>query len=117
MKQFLLSVALLAGSMIYAQEVKPTLVQKGNLVQATFFHENGVVAQEGFYQNGKLHGEWTMYDQQGEKIAMGTYQQGKRTGKWFFWSAESLKEVDFVNNKVAKLVQWNNQESLASNQK
>jgi antitoxin component YwqK of YwqJK toxin-antitoxin module len=117
MKHFLLSVALLAGSMIYAQEVKPTLVQKGNLVQATFFHDNGVVAQEGFYQNGKLHGEWTMYDQQGEKIAMGTYQQGKRTGKWFFWSEESLKEVDFVNNKVAKLVQWNTQESLASNQK
>jgi len=49
MKHFLLSVALLAGSLIYAQEVKPTLVQKGNLVQATFFHDNGVVAQEGFY--------------------------------------------------------------------
>jgi len=48
---------------------------------------------------------------------MGSYQQGKRTGKWFFWSEESLKEVDFVNNKMAKLVQWNNQESLAINQK
>jgi antitoxin component YwqK of YwqJK toxin-antitoxin module len=58
-----------------------------------------------------------MFDEKGEKIAMGSYQQGKRTGKWFFWSEESLKEVDFVNNKMAKLVQWNNQESLAINQK
>ncbi len=85
------------------------------MVKATFFHDNGQVAQEGYFLNGKLHGEWVMYDGSGKKIAMGQYAGGAKTGKWFFWEETLLKEVDFSNNQIVAVVNWNNGEPVVIN--
>jgi hypothetical protein len=46
---------------------------------------------------------------------MGNYHLGARTGKWFFWEGEALKEVDFINNKMAAITQWNNKGTVVLN--
>ncbi len=76
-----------------------------NLIDATYFHDNGKISQEGTFDlAGKLHGEWTSFDDKGEKVSMGAYDKGIRTGKWFFWTDGNVKEVEFSNNAIASVV-------------
>ncbi len=98
-----------------AQEIEPKFEKEGKQVKATYFHDNGEIAQTGFYLNGKLHGEWKMYDTEGDKIAMGQYDQGIRTGKWFFWKGAELEEVAYVDNEIVNVTKWKNAESVVLN--
>ncbi|GAA0871549.1 hypothetical protein GCM10009117_06950 [Gangjinia marincola] len=101
-------VAIMLGSVLNAQDVKPSFEKQGELVKGTFFYENGTVKQEGTYKNGKLHGEWVSYDQHGDKLAMAEYDQGVKTGKWFFWTEDGLVEVDYNRNAVTQVTNWKN---------
>lgn len=105
MKKTVLFFAFLFSVCTYAQEKKPTFEKADDMVKATYYHDNGEIAQTGFYKDGKLHGTWKMFDEKGQKIAVGTYDMGKRTGKWLFWEGKMLKEVDFTDNRIASVVQ------------
>lgn len=115
MKSIATSLALLFSAMLMAQNIEPKFEKDGNMLKGTYFHENGKVAQTGFFLNGKLHGEWKMYDEEGTKIAMGEYVEGTKTGKWFFWEGKVLKEVDYADNRIAHVTTWNNEKSVAVN--
>ena len=115
MKGITLIFALIFSVVINAQDIKPVFEQDGEMLKATYFYDNGVVSQEGHFLNGKLHGEWKMFGEDGKKIAMGEYTEGKKTGKWFFWDAKKLKEVDFVDSKIANVTEWNSMGQLAVN--
>ena len=115
MKIYGLMLAILFSASLHAQETKPIYEKEGDMVKATYFHENGEVAQIGYYLDGELHDLWKMYNEEGKKIAMGQYHMGNRTGKWFFWNKEGLKEVDFVENKVVNVVKYNNGEAVVVN--
>ena len=98
-----------------AQDVKPLYEKEGDLVKATFYHDNGNIAQLGNFQDGQLHGEWIMFDESGKKVAIGQYSLGMKTGKWFFWKGDLLQEVDYSDNRIVSVVNWNNGESVAIN--
>ena len=115
MKNLLLSFALMTGLTMSAQVLEPIFEKAGKMVKVTFLHQNGKVSQTGYYLNKKLHGEWTMFCPEGKKLATGKYDQGIKTGKWFFWEGEALKEVDFINNKIAAITQWNNKGTVVLN--
>ncbi len=115
MKIYVIMLAFLLTAPLYAQDTMPTYEKEGEMVKATFYHDNGEVAQVGYYMDGKLHDLWKMYDEEGNKIAMGQYHFGERTGKWFFWNEEGLKEVDFAKNKVVNVVKYNNSEAIVVN--
>ena len=115
MKAVTTLIVCLFATLIYAQEVEPIFQQQGDMVKATYFHDNGVVAQTGFYLDGKPEGEWKMFDNKGNKIAMGQYVSGKKTGKWFFWEGEGLREVDYNDNKIASVIKWTDGESVVLN--
>ena len=115
MKIFIIMLALVFSASLTAQENMPTYEDLGDMVKATYYHDNGEVAQVGFYLDEKLHDKWEMFNEEGKKIAMGHYHMGKRTGKWFFWNQEGLKEVDFVDNKVVNVVKHNSAESIVIN--
>jgi antitoxin component YwqK of YwqJK toxin-antitoxin module len=108
MKKYIAIATVFISGMIFAQNEKPQLEAVGNLVKATSFHDNGKVQQVGFYKNGKLQGEWTSYDTDGNKTAIAVYDKGQKTGKWFFWNNANLSEVDYSNNKVAMVKSWKN---------
>lgn len=110
MKKLILIFAVLFTTGLIAQEItyKPTLEKEGKLTKATYYHDNGEIAQIGYYLNGKVHGEWIAFNRDGKKIAMAEYEKGKKTGKWFFWNGDTLSEVNYENNKVATVTHWNN---------
>ncbi|WP_430965143.1 toxin-antitoxin system YwqK family antitoxin [Spongiimicrobium sp. 2-473A-2-J] len=104
MKTFAILALGLLSIGLNAQNIAPQFQKEGDNIRATYFHENGNVAQTGYFLNGKLHGKWKMYNAEGKKIAMGKYIQGKRTGKWLFWQGDILKEVNYTDSKIAAVV-------------
>jgi antitoxin component YwqK of YwqJK toxin-antitoxin module len=109
MKRFaiFLSLALTANLLVAQQEVKDRYIKSGNMIEATLYHDNGMVAQTGQYNKaGKLHGKWTSYDAQGNKTATAYYNNGAKTGTWFFWVGNDLHEVVYQDSRVAKVSSW-----------
>lgn len=118
MERILTAIALIFSVAMFAQgvEKQPKLEIENGLVKATYFHDNGSVAQTGTYLDGKLHGEWKSYDAQGNKLAIATYDKGEKTGNWFFWDGESLKEVRYQNNTIASVKTWDQKNTIVVNQ-
>lgn len=106
-KTILFVTILLVTAVTYAQKDKELkLNEDTNLIEATYYHDNGQVSQQGtFTIAGKLHGKWVSFNEAGEKISVGSYKNGLKTGKWFFWSDEILKEVEYSNNAIAGVTQ------------
>lgn len=115
MKRIVMFFAFLVSVSTFSQEqINPKLEKVGDEIKATYFHENGVIKQEGFFnEQGKLQGTWTSYDTQGNKLAIGNYDNGRKVGKWFFWNDDTLKEVDFLEFKIASVNEWKNNSKLA----
>ncbi|TYA74469.1 toxin-antitoxin system YwqK family antitoxin [Seonamhaeicola marinus] len=116
MRKYILILAILfIGTSVYAQNtnVKVKHEQKGDLVEATYFYADGTVQQKGtFNQDGKLHGTWTSFDAKGNKIALGNYENGKKVGKWTFWNNGEVKEVNFVDSKIASVTHTSKSDGL-----
>ncbi|MBC5840692.1 MAG: membrane-binding protein [Flavobacteriaceae bacterium] len=106
MKKYIMIAAVLFTGILFAQNTKPQLEVVGNQVKATFHHENGQIQQQGHYLDGKLQGEWTSYDTNGNKVAIGSYSKGQKVGKWFFWNNAGLSEVDYSDNRIASVKNW-----------
>ncbi|WP_040507006.1 toxin-antitoxin system YwqK family antitoxin [Gillisia limnaea] len=113
-KSMLVVVAFLFSVTLSAQEIKPDFEKQGDLIKGTFYFEDGNVSQEGTYKDGKLHGKWISYDQNGKKVAMANYEEGKKTGKWFFWSSNELTEVDYSNNRIAEVAKYDYKGTLVT---
>jgi len=107
MKKYILILALVfIGTSVFAQQStqKVKHEQKGDLVEATYFYADGSVQQIGtFNEAGKLHGTWTSFDSQGNKLAVGNYENGKKVGKWTFWTNGTENEVSYVNSKITNI--------------
>lgn len=115
-KNILFLFALLISVVSYAQKERTLkLNNETNLIEVSYYHDNGVVSQTGTYTlDGKLQGEWLSFDAKGNKTISATYDNGKKVGKWFYWKGETLKEVDYSNNAIVGVIEWTNKESLAS---
>jgi antitoxin component YwqK of YwqJK toxin-antitoxin module len=116
MKNILLIIALAIGSFTMAQEVKPTFEKmEDGIIKATYFHDNGAVAQIGTFLENKRHGEWISYDANGQKTAKAEYKNNRKAGKWFFWNNDQLTEVDYSENAIVAVNTWISKESVATN--
>jgi antitoxin component YwqK of YwqJK toxin-antitoxin module len=105
MKKFALSiVALFITVVSFAQQERELkLNEEANLIEVTYYHDNGVVSQTGSYTlDGKLQGEWLSFDTVGKKTVLANYDNGKKVGKWIYWIDGIKKEVNYENN-VASL--------------
>lgn len=105
MKKYMILGAMLISGVIFANK-EPKHEVVGDMVKSTYYYDNGQVSQEGFYKDGKVHGQWIAYDQNGNKKAIGEYNEGVKTGKWFFWNDKSLSEVDYSDSRVASVKNW-----------
>ena len=88
------------------------LEKKGDLIEATYYYEDGTIQQRGTFKDGQLHGIWTSYDFEGNKLAVGNYENGEKAGKWFFWHDDSLKEVDYSGSKIVSVSEWENKNEI-----
>ena len=86
---------------------KDRYVFNGDVIEATLYHENGTIAQTGFYtEENKLQGEWISYDIEGNKTAVATYDNGEKVGTWLFYHGNKMKEVTYTNSKIAEVKTW-----------
>ncbi|WP_341482117.1 nicotinic acid mononucleotide adenyltransferase [Christiangramia crocea] len=113
-KNIALVTLFLAGSVAIAQDKdpEPEFKKQGELIKGTFYYEDGSIRQEGTYKDGKLHGQWVSYDQNGEKTTIAYYNKGEKEGKWFFWNGDQLTEVDYENNRIASVRNWETKNSI-----
>ena len=108
MKIYLIAALSFIGVTVSAQDSKSPLFQVDReLINATYYHDNGEVSQKGtFNKDGVLVGFWTSFDAEGNKLSQGYYENGFKSGKWFFWSEDTLKEVDFQDSKITNVIEW-----------
>ncbi|RYJ41399.1 toxin-antitoxin system YwqK family antitoxin [Flavobacterium beibuense] len=108
MKKIIIAGLLLSACFVTAQETpKPKYELESQTVKATFYYDNGQVKQQGYYnKDGKLHGQWVAYNEDGTKQAIGEYVNGEKTGKWFFWTGSILNEVDYNDSRIADIKKW-----------
>lgn len=108
MKRYVLILLMSFTISAFAQnEKKVEYTQNGELTEAVYYYENGSIEQQGtFNAEGELHGIWTSFDIEGNKIAVGNYQNGRKVGKWFFWSEDVLREVDYFDSKIISVNEW-----------
>lgn len=106
MKKIVIMALFIFSGMLFSQEVKPKFEIVNNLVKATYYYDNGQIMQQGFYLDGKLHGKWVSFREDGDKKVMGEYENGKKTGKWFFWEVNELSEVDYNQSKIKEVKKW-----------
>lgn len=107
-KVVMLMTILLVGTVSFAQEIqKPTYTLQGDIIEATLYHDNGAVAQTGFYTKAnKLQGEWVSYDANGNKTAVAYYNNGDKVGTWMFYNGNEKKEVTYADSKIAEVKTW-----------
>jgi hypothetical protein len=118
MKKAVILIALTFVTILaYGQENKVQKLNKEtNLIEVTDYHDNGMISQEGtFNLKGQLHGEWISYDALGNKISQGSYENGYKSGKWFFWSNNTMKEVEYNKNEIASINGVKNSSRVADN--
>ncbi|SHG91225.1 toxin-antitoxin system YwqK family antitoxin [Winogradskyella jejuensis] len=117
MKRIVIVLLMFCVGFTYAQEDRTLKFNKEKeLIEVVYYHDNGQISQTGFYtKEGKLHGDWYSYCQEGNKITSAKYDNGQKVGKWFYWSGDVLKEVDYSKNRIAKVSEWTNKTTVASN--
>lgn len=110
MKNAILLFAFLITVVSFGQEKRDLkLNDDTNLIDVTYYHDNGVVSQTGAYTlDGKLQGEWLSFDTEGKKLVLANYDNGKKVGKWFYWNDKTLKEIDYTSNVIASITEWTN---------
>lgn len=103
-KLMIIAILICSASTVMAQCKKDTYVLNNDVIEATLYHENGAVAQTGFYtKENKLQGEWVSYDISGNKTAIAKYDNGEKVGTWMFYQGDIVKEVNYENSKIAEV--------------
>tara|TARA_R110000772_G_scaffold239346_1_gene351407 strand:- start:202 stop:567 length:366 start_codon:yes stop_codon:yes gene_type:complete len=103
----LLAIVFIASAAIAQDNKKNTYFLEGDLIEATIYHENGVVAQTGFYtKDNKLTGEWISYDVKGNLTAIAEYNEGEKVGTWVFIQGNIQREVTYIDSRIAKVATW-----------
>lgn len=115
MKKLLAIALLLSFSLVQAQEKEPRYEAVGDLVKATYYFADGSIHKQGFFKDKKLTGQWTEFDQKGNKVAVGFYKEGQKTGTWFQWNRNLLRQVNYENNVIASISHWKEDTGLAIN--
>lgn len=112
-KIIVLLVLVFTANVAFAQSCvkKDSYVLNGDVIEATLYHENGAIAQTGFYtKENKLDGEWISFDANGNKTAVATYKNGEKVGVWKFYNGNEMKEVTYSGSKIAQLKTWEHTE-------
>lgn len=99
----------------FSQDSQPTFKAEGNLVKATYYHEDGSVSIVGYFKDKQLTGEWSRFDAKGNKTHIAFYEAGKKVGKWFVWNNHTLKEINYNNNAIVSVHTWKSESKVAVN--
>jgi antitoxin component YwqK of YwqJK toxin-antitoxin module len=60
------------------------------------YYENGSLASEGRFEDGREQGEWRDYHENGQLAALGAFVDGREDGVWQFWNDKGKDEETIV---------------------
>lgn len=92
-----------------------TIVDLGKgLNKVTWYYENGNVAEEGFYLQGKKHGTWTSFDESGNKNGVANWNRDKKEGDCYVMHPNGQIKYHLVysDNKKVKAAEWDENGTL-----
>ncbi len=76
---------------------------KADLIEATYFFEDGTVNETGFFENDELTGKWKTFNSNSELLAIGFFKESKKTGTWsFYQDGEVIQEVSYSDVQMAR---------------
>ncbi|MCP4884068.1 MAG: hypothetical protein GY908_09765 [Flavobacteriales bacterium] len=96
-------VCMMTLSTSFAQEKEPKFEKQEDLVKATYYHDNGMVKEVGFFKNEKLHDKWVSYNKEGKIKVVAFYNNGEKDGKWYMIGDDAVKEVTYKSNKIVNV--------------
>ena len=85
--------------------------------QAPYDQFKAPFISQATFEQGKLHGNWTVYDAKQRKISEWAFQDGLRHGKWTSWYANGnkMRDITYVDGEIeGELLQWNPEGQLVS---
>ncbi|MBI1193132.1 MAG: hypothetical protein GC205_08155 [Bacteroidetes bacterium] len=65
-------------------------------VQVIRFYANGQLQEVGNWYQGRMHGSWAMWAENGHKVGEAHYSMGRKTGCWKLWSPEGEWQYDLL---------------------
>jgi antitoxin component YwqK of YwqJK toxin-antitoxin module len=91
-----------------------------------YTYENGLIAfqtldaldrvvETGFFLDGRPHGNWVRYDENGEITAQASYIFGNKEGRWMVWNHDRtvLFEINYEGNNKVSATKWRADERIA----
>lgn len=75
----------------------------------------GPYVSQAEFKDGKLQGQWTIFDSKQRKISEWGYADGERHGKWIWWlaSGRKLREIDYEQGDVnGQIREWSQEGKL-----
>ena len=101
MKQFIITLTLLLGLNLSAQEQKAYQLEDGS-IRLEQFYSNGKIQQVSYYWGEVGIGTWLKYDEQGNLIAKAEMKNG-RPIKIFRYENGITTIIDRKNNSITKI--------------
>jgi antitoxin component YwqK of YwqJK toxin-antitoxin module len=89
--------------------------QDGMIAFETFTSE-GLLFETGYFLDGRPHGNWVRFDEQGEVAAQASYNFGDKDGRWLVWNHDRtiLFEINYQQNEKISAVKWRADERIAA---
>jgi|GEM_PF-6454186 len=90
--------------------------QADGSVKVLRMHDNGQVAEEGTYLNGRPEGRWQTWDIDGNKTAEINYREGKRHGEFRTYDRNNgiVTELAYTNGHLMSTDRWRRDSNFAS---
>jgi len=101
MKHIIITLILLIGLNLNAQEKKAYQLEDGS-IKIEQFYFNGQLQQISFYLEGKAFGTWLKYDEQGNIISKAKIENG-RPVKLFHYKDGITTIIDRKKNSVTRI--------------
>ncbi|NNE32491.1 MAG: hypothetical protein HKN40_08990 [Winogradskyella sp.] len=101
MKRIIITLALLLGLNLNAQETKAYQLENGS-IKVEHFYSNGQLQQVSYFFENQAIGTWLKYDQQGNLISKAKIENG-RPIKLFRYKDGITTIIDRKRNSVTKI--------------
>ena len=101
MKRIIITLALLLGLNLNAQEKKAYQLENGS-IKVEYFYPNGQLQQVSYFFKNQAIGTWLKYDQQGNLISKAKIENG-RPIKLFRYEDGITTIIDRKKNSITKV--------------
>jgi len=73
-----------------------------SFLEAKFVFDGEIFTENCILRDGKCHGEFTLYDNNGNLRNKGMFEYGKKVGEWFWWHSNGklLSQVTYIDDKI-----------------